>query len=344
MQKCHQTCNGLRHYCIEISLGREVRVLWVCGVTLGTLPHLFNKRPRRLTVEDPLGSETQALKQAYMCVEPWLHLGQVWWVFPVLVSPGSSKPSAQERGGSREGGELDRRKVDLSIGSCWQKEGSGSLLVFLSCNRQTQAICSLCRDIQLRLWPMLLVTRLVSGRRGSVVGAYDVCINYLMPWLSSPNIVAVLLFISFGLVPRSRLSELVLLLFLVKIIHCGHQPMLEDYCDLCLQHSQSIGGPTLYHNKQQKWWYITSEIGLWNTAPYVLSPLPLFLSHLLSLPLPLPCSPPCQFLGRNLASMKCTVLWVDSCWGIKDLGTNPSGGAFRPANEEQLEATALVSI
>lgn len=41
-------------------------MLWVCGVTLGTLPRLFNEGPRRLTVEDPLGVETQARKQAYM--------------------------------------------------------------------------------------------------------------------------------------------------------------------------------------------------------------------------------------------------------------------------------------
>lgn len=49
--------------------------MWVCGMTLGIPPHLFNEGPGRLTVEDPLASDT--LKQAYMCVEPWLHLGQV---------------------------------------------------------------------------------------------------------------------------------------------------------------------------------------------------------------------------------------------------------------------------
>lgn len=42
--------------------------------------------------------------------------------------------------------------------------------------------------------------------------------------------------------------------------------------------------------------------------------------------------------------MKWAVLWVDSCWGIKDLGTNPSGGASGPDNEQQLEATILAPI
>lgn len=172
---------------------------------------------------------------------------------PVLVISGSSRPSAQARGGSREAGELDRRKVDLSVGSCWQKEGSGSLSGFLSYSSQTQAICSLCRDVWLRLWSMLLVTRFVSGRRENVVRAYDVCISYLMPQSSSPNTVAVLPSISFGMAPRTRLSELVLLLFLVKIIHCGPQVMLQDYCDLCLQHSHTHRwsySVSLYHSKQ----------------------------------------------------------------------------------------------